>query len=62
MWNERTEFDIYRSHVTGTTPHRRHFFDRAINISHYFSCIFRQTPLEVHQELSKSNINSNNTS
>ena len=24
MWNERAEFDIYRSHINGTTPHRRH--------------------------------------
>ncbi|CAF3659384.1 unnamed protein product [Rotaria sp. Silwood1] len=49
MWNERAEFDIYRSHVTGTTPYRRHYFDRAINTNQHFSCIFCQTPLEVNQ-------------
>ncbi|CAF4536070.1 unnamed protein product, partial [Rotaria sp. Silwood2] len=49
MWNERAEFDIYRSHVTGTTPYRRHYFDRSINTNPHFSCIFCQTPLEVNQ-------------
>jgi hypothetical protein len=49
MWNERAEFDIYRSHVTGTTPHRRHVYDRSISVNHQFSCIFCQTPLESHQ-------------
>jgi hypothetical protein len=52
MWNERAEFDIYRSHVTGTTPHRRHIFDRSTNLNSHFSCIFCQTPLEVHQGIS----------
>ncbi len=49
MWNERAEFDIYRSHINGTTPHRRHIFDRSISSNHHFSCIFCQTPLEAHQ-------------
>jgi hypothetical protein len=52
MWNERAEFDIYRSHVTGTTPHRRHFIDRSVSLNHHFSCIFCQTPLEAHQGMS----------
>jgi hypothetical protein len=52
MWTERAEFDIYRSHVAGTTPHRRHLFDRPMNINHHFSCIFCQTPLEAHQGMS----------
>jgi hypothetical protein len=40
MWNKRAEFDIYRNHVTGTTtPHRRHLYDRSINVNHRFSCI-----------------------
>jgi hypothetical protein len=46
MWTERAEFDIYRNHVTGSTPHRRHLYDRSTN---HFSCIFCQTPLELHQ-------------
>ncbi|CAF0788328.1 unnamed protein product, partial [Rotaria sordida] len=49
MWNERAEFDIYRSHVTGATPYRRHYYDRSINTNQHFSCIFCQTPLEVNQ-------------
>jgi hypothetical protein len=49
MWNERAEFDIYRSHINGTTPHRRHLFDRSMNLNPHFSCIFCQTPLEVQQ-------------
>ena len=49
LWNERAEFDIYRSHVTGTTPHRRQFYDRSISSTQHFSCIFCQTPLEGHQ-------------
>ncbi|CAF1526874.1 unnamed protein product [Rotaria magnacalcarata] len=52
MWNERAELDIYRSHVTGTTPYRRHYFDRLANANQHFSCIFCQTPLEVHQAMS----------
>jgi hypothetical protein len=52
MWNERAEFDIYRSHVSGTTPHRRQIFDRSTNINQHFSCIFCQTPLEAHQGMS----------
>jgi len=52
MWNERAEFDIYRSHVNGTTPHRRQIFDRSKNLDHHFSCIFCQTPLEPHQGIS----------
>jgi len=52
MWNERAEFDIYCSHVSGTTPHRRQIFDRSTNISQHFSCIFCQTPLEAHQGMS----------
>ncbi len=52
MWNERAEFDIYRSHVTGTTPYRRHYFDRSTNGNQHFSCIFCQTPLEAHQVMS----------
>ena len=52
LWNERAEFDIYRSHVIGTTPHRRHFLDRSISSVHHFSCIFCQTPLEGHQATS----------
>jgi hypothetical protein len=44
VWNKRAEFDIYRNHVTGTTtPHRRHLYDRSINVNHRFSCIFCQT-------------------
>lgn len=62
MWNERAEFDIYRSHVTGTAPHRRHIFDRSININQHFSCIFCQTPLEAHQGMSNQTpTNSNST-
>jgi hypothetical protein len=49
MWNERAEFDIYRSHINGTTPHRRTIYDRSTSINHHFSCIFCQTPLEAHQ-------------
>ncbi|CAF0964213.1 unnamed protein product [Adineta ricciae] len=52
MWNERAEFDIYRSHISGTAPHRRHLFDRSINVNHHFSCIFCQTPLETHPGMS----------
>ena len=64
MWNERAEFDIYRSHVTGATPHRRHLFERSSNLNHHFSCIFCQTPLEGHQGMSNqsSTPNSNTTS
>ncbi len=52
MWNERAEFDIYRSHINGTTPYRRQIFDRSISPNHHFSCIFCQTPLEAHQGVS----------
>jgi hypothetical protein len=52
MWNERAEFDIYRSHINGTTPHRRQIYERSISQNHHFSCIFCQTPLEAHQGIS----------
>lgn len=52
MWNERAEFDIYRSHISGTAPHRRPLFDRPVNFNHHFSCIFCQTPLETHPGMS----------
>ncbi|CAF1350017.1 unnamed protein product [Adineta steineri] len=61
LWSERAEFDIYRSHVTGTTPHRRHH-DRSMNMNHHFSCIFCQTPLEAHHGMSNQTSTTNSSS
>ena len=71
MWNERAEFDIYRNQITESTPHGRHFFDRSVSVNHHFSCIFCQTPLDLHQTMStaspsilalSSNLNHSSTS
>jgi len=48
LWNERAEFDIYRSHVNGVNSHRRQIFDRTVNGTPNVSCMFCQTPLELN--------------
>jgi hypothetical protein len=51
MYNERAEFDIFRSHVIGITPHRCHLYDRSqsVNYQQHFLCIFCQAPIESDQ-------------
>lgn len=48
LWNERAEFDIYRSHINGLSPHRRQMFDRQLNGNSNLFCMFCQTPLEIN--------------